>query len=103
MRQLFYDDTERISQYGRKDNIDDGNIGVRICCRKKYEIVKEIAVAPADVNGWSLQLNLISWNENAPRYDLRAWSKERERMSKGKTLSTEEIMWLKNVLEGMDI
>ena len=72
MRQLFYDDTERISQYGRKDNIDDGNIGVRICCRKKYEIVKEIAVAPADVNGWSLQLNLISWNENAPRYDLGA-------------------------------
>ena len=51
--------------------------------QKKYEIVKEIAVAPADVNGWSLQLNLISWNENAPRYDLRAWSKERERMSKG--------------------
>ena len=63
--------------------------------QKKYEIVKEIAVAPADVNGWSLQLNLISWNENAPRYDLRAWSKERERMSKGKTLSTEELMWLK--------
>jgi hypothetical protein len=49
------------------------------------------------------ELNLISWNEKDPKYDLRDWSPEHEKMGKGITLNIEELKKLKELLDGVVI
>ena len=48
--------------------------------------------------GWKKELNLISWNGAAPKYDLRDWSPEHEKMGKGITLSPDEVQELYKLL-----
>lgn len=64
----------------------------------KYNIIKEIGVLSENSKGWRKEINLISWNEAAPKYDIRDWSPEHEKMGKGVTLTEEEIETLKNIL-----
>ena len=40
----------------------------------KYEITERIAVLSQAPNGWERQLNMVSWNEREPKYDIRDWS-----------------------------
>jgi len=65
----------------------------------KYEIVKHIGVLSEGSKGWQKELNLISWNERAPKYDIREWAPNHEKMGKGVTLSEEEALNLKGMLE----
>ncbi|MFS0882209.1 YdbC family protein [Metabacillus niabensis] len=64
----------------------------------KFEITEHIAVLSESSKGWTKELNLISWNGREPKYDIRDWSPNHEKMGKGVTLSTEEIDVLKRVL-----
>jgi hypothetical protein len=64
----------------------------------KYDIIKEMGVLSENSKGWRKEINLISWNEAAPKYDIRDWSPEHEKMGKGVTLTEEEIETLKNIL-----
>ena len=65
----------------------------------KYEIIKSIAVLSTEKSGWTKELNLIAWNGKTPKYDLRSWSPDHQKMGKGVTLSDEEISALKTALE----
>jgi len=69
----------------------------------KYEIVKNIGVLSKSASGWSKELNLISWNDREPKYDLRDWSPDREKMGKGVTLSGEELKALKELLNSIEL
>jgi hypothetical protein len=69
----------------------------------KYEIVKEIAIVSESSRGWSKELNIISWNERDPKYDLREWSPEHEKMGKGITLSAEELKTLRDALNKLEL
>ena len=40
----------------------------------------------------------MSGNGNAPKYDIREWAPNREKMGKGVTLSAEEVQELKRLL-----
>lgn len=68
-----------------------------------YEIVKRIGILSTSEKGWTKEINLISWNGNPAKYDIRDWSPEDEngarKMSKGITLSEAEIKKLKEILE----
>ena len=68
-----------------------------------YEIIEEIAVLSENNKGWRKELNLISWNDRAPKYDLREWSPDGEKMGKGITLSKEDLVALKEILDRMDL
>lgn len=57
----------------------------------KYDIVEEIGVLSENAKGWRKEINLISWNGAAPKYDIRDWAPEHEKMGKGITLTNEEI------------
>jgi len=69
----------------------------------KYEIVERIAVLSESSKGWTKELNLISWNGREPKYDIREWSPDNEKMGKGITLTDEEIVQLKKALVDRDI
>lgn len=64
----------------------------------KYEIVEEIGVISENAKGWRKELNRISWNGAAPKYDIRDWAPQHEKMGKGVTLSDEEVVSLKEIL-----
>lgn len=63
-----------------------------------YEITKHIGVLSENAKGWTKELNLVSWNNRDPKYDIRDWDLEHEKMSKGITLTKEEIKNLKELL-----
>lgn len=65
----------------------------------KYEIVKKIGVLSENNKGWKKEINLISWNEREPKYDIRDWDENHEKMTKGVTLSKDELKNLKEILE----
>lgn len=60
----------------------------------KYEIVEELGVISESGKGWQKELNLISWNGAKPKYDLRDWALNHEKMGKGITLSSDEMQEL---------
>lgn len=64
----------------------------------KYDIVDHIGVLSENAKGWTKEINLISWNGAAPKYDIRDWAPEHEKMGKGVTLTAEEIQKLKEIL-----
>ena len=64
----------------------------------KYEITERIAVLSQSPNGWERQLNMVSWNDREPKYDIRDWAPEHEKMGKGITLSQEEAEALYELL-----
>ena len=67
-----------------------------------YEIVKEIGVLSESARGWKKELNLISWNGRDPKFDLREWGPEHEKMGKGITLTQEDVNALKEILKNID-
>jgi hypothetical protein len=69
----------------------------------KFEIIKKIGVLTTSASGWSKELNLISWNDRDPKYDLRDWSADHEKMGKGVTLSMEELSALKELLNSIEL
>lgn len=68
----------------------------------KYEIVEELGILSESASGWKKELNLVSWNDRDPKYDIRDWSEEHERMTKGITLTREEAIMLKDLLNKID-
>ena len=61
----------------------------------KFEITEELGIE----KGWRKELNLVSWNEREPKYDIRDWNPSHERMSKGITLTKEEAQALYEILK----
>ena len=64
----------------------------------KFEIKKHIGVLSEGSKGWTKELNLVSWNDREPKYDIREWAPEKDKMGKGVTLSEDEIVALKRLL-----
>lgn len=64
-----------------------------------FEIIETLGVLSTSTKGWTKEFNLISWNGREPKYDLREWSPEHDKMGKGVTLSKEELDALKGILE----
>lgn len=69
----------------------------------KFDITQTIGVLSENAKGWTKELNLVSWNEREPKYDIREWSPDHTRMGKGVTLSEEEIERLRAILNGEEI
>ncbi|MBR3133018.1 MAG: hypothetical protein IKG42_02945 [Clostridia bacterium] len=68
----------------------------------KFEIVKKIGVISTSDKGWSKELNLVSWNGRDPKFDLRDWNEEHDKMGKGITLNHEEFEKLKEIIGGYE-
>lgn len=65
----------------------------------KYDIVEELGVISENAKGWRKELNLISWNGAKPKYDIRDWAPDHEKMGKGVTLTEEEFNSLKHLMK----
>jgi len=69
----------------------------------KYEIIEQVGIVSTSTSGWSKELNLISWNDREPKFDLRDWSADHMKMGKGVTLTHEELMALRDLLNMLEL
>ena len=64
----------------------------------EFNIVERIAVLERHESGWSREINVVSWNRGEPKLDIREWSPDHERMTRGITLSEEQGRKLSDAL-----
>lgn len=58
----------------------------------QFEIKEHISVlSDANSKGWRKELNLVSYNGKEPVYDIRSWNEDHSKMSKGVTLTYDEL------------
>ncbi|EEL50247.1 Uncharacterized small protein [Bacillus cereus Rock3-44] len=69
----------------------------------KFDIKETFGAISQSPKGWNKELNLISWNGKEPKYDLRDWAPEHDKMGKGVTLTLEELKALKDILNRMEL
>ncbi len=69
----------------------------------KYNVVENIGIVSEGTNGWNKELNLISWNEREPVFDIRTWSPDHTKMGKGVTVSREEARVLRDFFNKLDL
>ena len=68
-----------------------------------YEIVMQIGLLSQSNSGWTKEVNLISWNGRAPKYDIRDWAPGHQKMGRGVTLSREEMLALRDLLNSWEL
>ena len=68
-----------------------------------YEIKKHIGVISEGSGGWTRELNLISWNGKEPKFDIRDWGPEHEKIGKGITLSAKDVKALQALFSTVDL
>lgn len=65
----------------------------------KYEIIEKIGVIGRNArNDWTREVNVVVWNESKPKIDIREWSPDHGRMSRGITLTEDETMEMTKAL-----
>ncbi len=69
----------------------------------KYEITERIAVLYQIPNGSERQLNMVSWNDREPKYDIRDWAPDNSKMGKGISRTHDERAILKGILNDLEI
>ena len=55
------------------------------------DVLGDLSVA---ANGWKKELTYTSWNNRDEKFDLRSWNPDHSAMTKGITLTKEEILKL---------
>ena len=69
----------------------------------KYEITQSLGALSENAKGWSKEINMVSWNDHEPKFDIRDWSEGHEKMGKGVTLTADEVKKLREILENIEI
>lgn len=56
-----------------------------------FEIKERIGVINERPDNWNKEVNIMSWNGGTPKYDIRDWDENHERMTRGITLTEDEM------------
>ncbi|MDD2213289.1 MAG: PC4/YdbC family ssDNA-binding protein [Oscillospiraceae bacterium] len=68
-----------------------------------FEIKDYIGCLSTSASGWRREVNIVSWNHKAARLDIRDWSPDHGKMSRGIGLSGPEVENLASLLQGFDV
>ena len=63
-----------------------------------HEIKKSYGVI-SENKSWRKELNLVAWNNKDAKFDLRSWTFDHDKCSKGVTLTYEEARELFGILK----
>ena len=68
-----------------------------------FNIEQSLGLVAEGKGGWNMELNLVSWGGRPAKYDLRSWSPDHQKMGKGLTLTKEELLALKDLLNKVEL
>ncbi len=66
-----------------------------------FEIQAQLGVISESESGWQREVNLVAWNGGKAKVDIRSWSPDHCKMSKGITLSAAETVRLLDILSSL--
>jgi hypothetical protein len=102
---------KKLSECLKGRRLSQESINKRIISSRKnkiiqFEILDKLVLLAEYSRGWGKELNVVKWRDNTPKFDLRVWSKKHTRMTKGLTLSLDELyklyMGLDNIFNSYD-
>lgn len=64
----------------------------------RFNLMEHIGVLSTKDNGWTREVNIVSWNDGTAKVDIREWAPDHKRMTKGVTLFEQEAETLAKVL-----
>ncbi len=64
----------------------------------EFKLVEKLGVLDTHKSGWAREVNIVAWNGKPPKFDIRDWDPEHERMSRGITLHEREAVKLATIL-----
>ena len=64
-----------------------------------FEIYKHIGDISQPNNGWTKELNYISWDSREPVYDIRTWTANHTEYGKGVTITAGEMKKLQELIK----
>ena len=56
-----------------------------------FNIIEHIGTLRTNASGWSREFSIVSWNGGKPKFDIRDWSADHTKMSKGITMTENEL------------
>lgn len=66
-----------------------------------YQLIEELGVLSESPKGWTKEINIVAWNGGNEKYDIREWSPDHDKMSRGITLTEDEARALFETLKGV--
>lgn len=63
-----------------------------------YEIIQTYGVIETSAAGWTTEVNLIKWGDHKPKIDIRTWSPDHQKMTKGITIHRDQLPKLRQIL-----
>ena len=69
--------------------------------KHSFEIYKHIGDISYPDNGWTKELNFVSWDDREPVYDIRTWSSDHTEYGKGVTITAGEMKLLQELIKDM--
>lgn len=68
--------------------------------KHKFNVYKHIGKISKPNNGWTKEVNYISWDDREPVYDIRTWTEDHAQYGKGVTLTQNEFQSLYELMRG---
>lgn len=65
----------------------------------KFKIYKHLGNISNTNNGWTKELNFISWDDREPVYDIRTWNQDHSDYGKGVTITQGEMKRLQELIK----
>ncbi len=68
-----------------------------------FNIVETLGILSTSTNGWTKEVNVVSWNDRPAKLDIRDWNPDHNKMSRGIGLNATETAGLYELLQSTDI
>lgn len=65
----------------------------------EFNIVEHIGVLSVKKSNWKKEFNIVEWNGNPAKYDIREWDPDHEHMGRGITMDRAETEKLSSLLK----
>ena len=69
----------------------------------KFVIYKHRGAISNQNNGWTKELNYISWDDREPVYDIRTWNQDHSEYGKGVTITQGEMKRLQELIRDTQV
>ena len=68
-----------------------------------FSVEEHIGVIGVSPTGWRKELNMVSWNGNAAKFDIREWDEDHSHMSRGVTMNKDEMKSLSELVTDLQL